>query len=226
MAGVQLILSTDTLETGFRLKANSSFNSIIVSATPVVASGLFTGVIRLNTFGGGFINLDLSSLYYTQTQISTLIGEITGSSYRGAWSNSFSGGYSSTDVVDYSGTFWRSATNSNTDQPGTTLNWTDILTHGNLVLPLITIPATTGIPKVIDMTAHAAYGARPKVWCSILKAIDGGAPDDTIEVPQPLMGVERKYTDNTRTVLKEIHIYGNNNGSGQFNEDTFITIEQ
>jgi hypothetical protein len=51
--------------------------------------------------------------------------KISGDRYKGAWINSVTnnGG----DVVDHKGTLWRSTTDGNDDEPGTTSNWQDIL---------------------------------------------------------------------------------------------------
>lgn len=123
---VQPILSTDTLETGFRVKYNTSVNEIITSYQLLTNNlGAFTGVLRLIKFGGGFINIDLSGIYYTQAQIGALISAVNSSPYSGAWSNVAP--YAVNSVVDHDGNLWRSVTAGNIDEPGTSAAWVSIL---------------------------------------------------------------------------------------------------
>jgi len=221
---VELILSTDTLETGFRHKANDSFGAIIVSATPVVVSGVFTGIIRLNCFDGSFISLDLTSLYYTQTQITQLLTGITSSLYQGDWNNSLPGGYAVKSVVSYLGNFWRSNITDNIDIPGATANWTALIDFSQSFIQF-TIPSGHDIPYVKDMTAFPQYGTDPTVICKILKTVDGVVTDDKVKALQPNMNIDFAYTDNTYSTLQQIRIFGNMNDSGKFNEDTYVTIK-
>jgi hypothetical protein len=130
---IQLIESTDTLETGFRVKANANFNEIIESVTQVKISGNPTGTYRLNKNGGGFIDLVLTDQFYTISQISTLLSGISASPYSGAWDNTKTP-YVPPAVVDHDGKLWRANT-STIAEPGTDGTWTDILsnTGGNVI---------------------------------------------------------------------------------------------
>lgn len=223
---VELILSTDTLETGFRQKANASFGAIIVSATPVIVSGVYSGIIRLNCEDGSFISLDLTSYYYTQTQISLLLSSFQGSVYSGGWNNSFTGGYSVLDIVDHNGNLWRSNNNANTDEPGTSAKWTPILNIPPLPEILSKIPAGTAIPFNIDMTtgSRPLFGTRLTVLRQICKVVDG-VTDDTKLIPYDDIQPVYNYTDNTYATLASIDIYGHPDGSGNFAEDTYITLK-
>jgi hypothetical protein len=137
MAGIELILGTDTLETGFRAKANNNFNEQIVGYQLLTNNtGAYTGILRLIKFNGGFINVDLSLIYYTQAQIGAIVAALSSSPYSGAWSNIAP--YAAQSVVDYEGILYRSSINNNTDIPGTTGTWIDVLTA-----------ATTTIEKML-----------------------------------------------------------------------------
>lgn len=220
---VELILSTDTLETGFRQKANASFGAIIVSATPQIVSGKYSGIIRLNCQDGSFINLNFTSLYYTQTQITQLLSTLTGSPYSGSWNSSLTGGYAVLSVVDYNGNLWRSNNAANSDEPGTSGKWTAILSLPPPSITLDKIPAGTAMPFNIDMSTMTQYGLDPTVICKICRVVDG-ITDDTKKVVQPDIGVVYNYADNTYAILNSLDIYGHQDDSGNFNEDTYITI--
>lgn len=127
---VQPILSTDTLETGFRQKYNTTVNEIITGYQLLTDNlGAYTNTLRLIKFDGGFINIDLSVIYYTQAQIGALISGINSSPYSGAWANPSGTGYAVNAVVDYEGDLWRSTTLNNIDVPGTTGTWISVLTQ-------------------------------------------------------------------------------------------------
>lgn len=134
---VTLILSTDTLETGFRVKANNNFNEIIESVTPGEGAGaLPNGTYIFNKNGGGQIVLNITDQYYTKNQIATLIAQLSSSPYSGAW---VSKAYAPPAVVDHNGTFWRALTPTSTE-PGTDGTWQDIL------LDLIPVPTEHDFP--------------------------------------------------------------------------------
>lgn len=123
---IQLIQPTDTLESGFRVKANANFNEIIESVTELKdAGGNYTGTFRLMKNGGGFIDLVLTDQYYTISQIATLLSGISSSPYSGAWDGS-KVPYGPPNVVDHDGKLWRANTTTSAE-PGTDGTWNDIL---------------------------------------------------------------------------------------------------
>ena len=202
---VQLIQSTDTLETGFRHKANSSFNAIIISATPVMVSGQFSGIIRLNCFDGSFINLDLSTLYYTQTQISQILSGFTHSLYLGDWNNAFPGGYPVKAVVSFEGNFWRSNINANADTPGATANWTSLI---NISLSNIQAPFTGTTGFTINWQTDIVPGKS-----STYVAIFGNV------YPKPIIYVNNGA--NKKTLMTGFNLDVNDDGSGNFTTVVF-----
>lgn len=220
---VELILSTDTLGVGFRQKANESFGAIIVSADPQIVSGVFSGVIRLTCQDGSFINLDLTPYYYTQTQITLLLSAITSSPYSGAWNSSFTGGYGTTAVVDHNGNFWRSNNNSNTDEPGTSSKWSAILTQYGFA---VTIPATTAIPYFLNAASYIGSSKDSEIITKVsfkdpTTGASTGKPVRVYDIPVP----EQDTNNDGTGTFTGWNIYGYDNGSGQFSEDTFITIK-
>lgn len=68
---VQLILSTDKLQSGFRSKYNLSVNEIITTA---VDNG--DGTVTFTKFGGGIITLDLTTSFFTITEVQALIAAL------------------------------------------------------------------------------------------------------------------------------------------------------
>lgn len=65
---VQPILSTDKLQSGFRAKYNSSVNEIIISATD---NG--DGTAALNQYDSTNIQLDLTTSFFTKSEITALL---------------------------------------------------------------------------------------------------------------------------------------------------------
>lgn len=115
---IQLIQSTDTLETGFRVKANNNFNEIIENITKDVNNNqpVNNGKYRFVKNGGGFLLFDLTDQFYTKTEVAQLLSNISSSPYSGQWSAA--NPYNTNDVVDLDGKLWRSNANSNTNTPG------------------------------------------------------------------------------------------------------------
>ena len=68
---VELILSTDKLQSGFRAKYNASANEIIVS----VADG-GSGIATLTKKSGGTFSLNLTTSFFTKAEVVALIGSI------------------------------------------------------------------------------------------------------------------------------------------------------
>lgn len=127
---IQLIQPTDTLESGFRVKANANFNEIIESVTELKdAGGNYTGTFRLMKNGGGFIDLVLTDQYYTISQIATLLSGISSSPYSGAWDGS-KVPYGPPNVVDHDGKLWRANTTTSAE-PGTDGTWDNVLNDTN-----------------------------------------------------------------------------------------------
>lgn len=205
---VQLILATDTLETGFRSKANASFKAIVVSATPVMVSGQYSGVIRLNCFDGSFINLDLTTLYYTQTQITQLLEGFTSSLYVGDWSNAYSGGYGVKSVVSYNGNFWRSNISGNADVPGATANWTSLI--GASSVPFTLVGGTTVNPFIINLSSYPLFDKNASFIYKV--------------------GTDPNYTRFEDYTISEtatgFSIFLHDNGSGKVAEDGVLIMKQ
>lgn len=127
---IQLIESSDTLEAGFRVKANANFNEIIESVTQLTdAGGNPTGTFRLVKNGGGFIDLVLTDQFYTISQISTIISGLLQSPYSGAWNGSKTP-YAAGSITDHNGTLWRANT-STSAEPGTDGTWDNVLNDTN-----------------------------------------------------------------------------------------------
>jgi len=144
---IQLIEPTDTLESGFRVKANANFNEIIESVDQLKdGGGNPTGTFRLIKNGGGFIDLVFTDQFYTISQISTIIAGLLQSPYSGAWDGS-KVPYAAQSVVDHDGTLWRANTPTSTE-PGTDGTWDDILVRS--AVAEIDFPASAGLDKDIN----------------------------------------------------------------------------
>lgn len=129
---IQPILPTDTLESGFRVKANANFNEIIESVQQVKdGGGNPTGTFRLLKNGGGSIDLVLTDQYYTISQISTIINGLLQSPYSGAWDGSKTP-YAANSITDHNGKLWRANTNTSAE-PGTDGTWVDVLTENGAI---------------------------------------------------------------------------------------------
>lgn len=97
----------------------------------------------------------------------------------------------------------------------------------NIPAPLfsytIKIPATTSIPKNLLPAAFVnVLNANPTVLTQVPTPGDGTGTKLTYFND---IGVQINYTDNTFSVIASIDIYGHDNGSGQFAEDTYVTIK-
>lgn len=68
---VELILSTDKLQSGFRAKYNSSVNQIITGFTDN-ADGTVTAAL----FGGGTLTIDLTDSFFTKAQVTALLAAL------------------------------------------------------------------------------------------------------------------------------------------------------
>lgn len=77
---VKKILSTDTLETGFRAKYNETVDEIITGYEFPAAVGLQPDgyTLRLKKFGGGYIDINLQQFYYTKQQVTDLLNNAGG----------------------------------------------------------------------------------------------------------------------------------------------------
>lgn len=80
----------------------------------------------------------------------------------------------------------------------------------------------TASPFVYDMTTHADYGLMP--W--VQKAIEDVGSDGTRLRNASDIEHDYNYTDNTKTALVNIEINGHLDDSGNFAEDTYVTIKQ
>lgn len=80
--------------------------------------------------------------------------------------------------------------------------------------------AGDAIPGNIDMTTLPNFGIEPTCICRIK---DVG--NDTRLAQYPDIIPYYNYADNTYAVLNSIDIYGHDDGTGHFNEDTYITIK-
>jgi hypothetical protein len=157
---VQQILSTDTLETGFRQKYNNSVNEIITGYKLLTDStGAYTAVVQLTKFGGGFINIDLSPEFYTKSQIGAIISSINSSPYSGTWVNV---AYSAQAIVDHNGILWVSTSNTNTDEPGTSVKWIAVTYSALPVRLFIASGASLPIPLASFQALYSAFGSIPK----------------------------------------------------------------
>jgi len=79
---------------------------------------------------------------------------------------------------------------------------------------------------IIDMTlgTRDLFGLYPTIIREINKVVDG-VTDDTILQPADDITYYKQYTDNTYAVLNTIQINGHDDGSGNFAEDTYITLK-
>lgn len=167
---VKKILSTDTLETGFRAKYNETIDEIITGysfpATPPNAANGYT--LRLLKSGGGFIDINLQQFYYTKTQITQLLSGFINNPYMGEWDadRAAAGDFIANSVVDYNGSFWRANIDTTeVDIPGTNGNWTDILKKDEYYLD---IPVTSASPYSPTPNYDGRYGSNPTVYAQQL----------------------------------------------------------
>src|ERR1035437_2454796 len=146
---ITLILPTDTLEAGFRVKANNNFGEEIVGYQLLKDNnGAYTGVIRLIKFSGGFISVDLSNTYYTKAQIGSLLAAINSSPYSGAWDVTKIP-YASKSITDNGGRLWRANISTNTE-PGTDGTWDNVLADSPTGPTEIDFPAGVSLDLDID----------------------------------------------------------------------------
>ena len=95
-----------------------------------------------------------------------------------------------------------------------------------IVPEYIKIPAGTTIPFNINMTtgSRPGFGLRPTILRQIVKNIGGTIDDTKLMIADDILPIYN-YTDNTYSALSSIDIYGHDDGTGNFAEDTFITIK-
>lgn len=200
MAGIQKILLSDTLQSGFRVKANANFDEIIESVTQIADTGNPTGVFRLNKNGGGFIDLALTDQYYTKSQVATLISNISSSPYLGAW-DIVHGAYAAGLVTDHNGKLWRANTIT-AYEPGTDGTWDDVLSSTEP--PIIEIPLGAGDPQVFSYPYTGnALAPGLVIYAEQIITLDNpftGVPEDAV-VPYSLSYA--KFSNNYITLTRQ-----------------------
>jgi hypothetical protein len=188
---IQLILSGDTLGSGFRGKANANFNQIIQSVAfinnPAQPNNPTNGQLQLNLNGGGFILVDLPSMYYTKSQVDAIAAAFVGSPYVGTWATTppTNGIYASGKVVDYANEFWKA--NSLTtvgDVPGVSTKWDKIGGNTGVTTPYrYDFLITDAMPITISGYQSAlagTYGPDPTFICQEL--VGSGVYRDRVDV--------------------------------------------
>lgn len=81
------------------------------------------------------------------------------------------------------------------------------------------------MPGIIDMLSRPQFGKHPTRFAEINFYNDDGTQNFSILVLSPNMMLNCHYNDGVMTTLNSIYVYGNPDGSGNFNEDVYVTLK-
>jgi len=89
----------------------------------------------------------------------------------------------------------------------------------------IFIPKGDPIPYNIDMTTRLQFGAFPTTLPLINKYNDDTTQDFDVLIPWETIQRQYNYLNSSYATLLSIDVFGNDDGSGNFKEDTYILLK-